>query len=309
MSSPGSSLRTAALAVFLSSALPLPAAAQSGEEPYVLLTKVLQTAKSVSPETAREAQATCAAIGKEVKERTDLVDLQRLMLLTEVETCIAAAMTAGQYADESGDACSHHYESARQLAAAYHSAKSLEGIPAEQFAQSRSRLEQDVVRGKEMGCTGDYAALLASLPSDEDVAAAQTKGIPDEDLTRRFEALRTTITAEAPEQWLDQCRALGMAVNQRGGTLHEVEQWYFIAQVEDCVTRAMAASGYSNDTGDACAHNFLYARNINLALRFNQNTPYFEDGIRQAVEGELAAAKQRAAEMTCTEDYSGFGAN
>ena len=282
-----------------------PAAAQGNEEDWQLLNRIFEASNSVSPETAREAQATCMAIGKEIEARTDMLQVQRLTLMAEVESCISYAMNNGGYSDETGDQCSHHMEFARLQTEAIKAAQGMEGVSPEQFQEARYRLERASELGPQMGCSGDYAALLASLPTEDELAAARS-GIPDDDLMGKFEALKYGITAEGPEEWLAQCNVLSAEVEQRGPTFHEVERWYFVAQVEDCIARTMVLSGYSDDTGNACTHHHLFAQNLSLALLLNKDMPYFDDGFRQFVAAELATAMRQGPEMGCTEDYAGL---
>jgi len=282
------------------------AVAQGTEEDWQILNRIFEASNSVRPETAREAQAQCAAIGKEIAARTDMLEVQRLALQAEVESCISYAMNNGQYEDETGDQCSHHLAFARLLTDAILEALKMEGIFPEQFADARDRLQRASEVGPQMGCNGDYASLLASLPTAEEIAAAQNMGRPNSELQGRFEELKYSISAEGSEQWLPQCRALGEEVERRGPSLHEVERWYFSALVEDCVARTMAMSGFSDETGDACAHHHLFAQNLSLALVLNKETPFFEDTFRQFMTAELETAMQQGPGMGCTEDYAGL---
>lgn len=303
------STHVAAMLLVLSIAalgLASPAAAQAADEDFQLLNRIFEASNSVSPETAREAQAACVAIGKEIDARTEMIEVQRLSLKAEVESCISYAMNNGQYSDETGDQCSHHMAFATLLTQAFQAAQGMEGIFPEQFEDVRNRLQRASELGPQMGCTGDYAALLASLPTAEEMAAVRSVGLPDRDLTSRFEELKYTISAEGPEQWLVQCRALANEVEQRGPTFHEVERWFFMAQVEDCIARTMAMSGFSDESGNACAHHHAFAQNLSLALVLNKDTPFFEDGFRQFMAAELETAMRQGPGMGCMEDYTGL---
>jgi hypothetical protein len=260
----------------------------------------------VRPETAREAQALCVEIGKDVTARTEMHPVQRLTLQAEIERCISHAMENGRYSDETGDHCSHHLAYIRLQVEAIIAAQGIEGVEAEQFADARMRLDETSRRGPQMGCTGDYAELLASLPATDAIASELRPGLPDRELMGRFEELRYGITAEGPEQWLVLCRALADEVEQRGSTFHDVERWYFLAQVEDCIARTMAMSGFSDESGNACAHHHAFAENLSVALRLNKDTPFFDDEFRQYMAGELTVAMRQGPGMGCTEDYAGL---
>ncbi len=283
-----------------------PAAAQGSDEDWQLLNRIFDASNSVSPTTAREAQAKCVAIGREIDARPDMIEMQRLTLQAEVESCIAYAMNNGQYSDETGDQCSHHMAFARLLTASIQAAQGVEGVSKEQFEEARYRLQGAVQRGPQMGCSGDYAALLASLPAEDAIASNERPGLPDQELMGKFEQLKYGIIADGPEQWLTLCRTLRAEVDQRGPSFHEVERLYFVAQAEDCVARTMALSGFIDETGTACTHHHAFAQNLSQALRADKDTPFFEDGFRQFMENELITAMRQGPGMGCTEDYAGL---
>lgn len=280
------------------------AMAQASEEDWQLFNRIAEASNTIGPETAREGHKLCVELGKEIAARTDMPAAQRLYFEAEIESCIAYAMNNGQYSDETGDECSHHFLSARLMAEAIKAAQDMPGVAQEWFTNLRDRLQRASELGPQLGCKGDYAELLASLPAaDAIIAATPRAGLPDDELMVRFEQLKYGITAEGPEQWLAQCRALSEEVERLGPTFHEVERWYFLAQVEDCIARTMAMSGFSDDTGNACTHHHAFAQSLSVALLLNKDMPFFEDNFRQFMAGELATAMRQGPGMGCAQDY------
>jgi hypothetical protein len=276
------------------------AVAQATEEDWQLLVRLVEASNSVSAETAREAHKECVAIGKEIAARKDMDPTQRLYFESEVESCIAYAMNNGQFSDETGDECSHHFRFAQLLRDSIQSAQNKPGLVQEQFDVMRDRLQRASELGPDMGCKGDYEGLIASLPATDAIAAGGAFQ-PNEELLRRFANVTNDATGDAAG--LASCRQLDDEVYQNSN-LHTVEHTYFEALFQDCLARAMIRGAAADEVGDACVHHHLFATHLATTLMIDKEAPFFDEHYRLAVGYELETAMRQGPEMGCTQDYA-----
>ena len=166
--------KTAALTACLAAAAAGSAAAQSGDAGFQLLNQIFEASNSVEsdePETAREAYKTCSDLGKELAAVESLEAGVRYYLEAEVEGCLSYAMYHGEFSDETGDKCSHHFAHAEKLAAAILAAQNKKGLQQEQLTNLRESLQRaGEVGPQHYGCAGDYAKLIQSLPATDAIA-------------------------------------------------------------------------------------------------------------------------------------------
>lgn len=283
--------------------------AQATEEDWQLLNRIVEVSNFISPETAREGHKRCLELRKEVMLLPRTVPTaQRFYFEAEIESCIAYAMNNGKYSDETGDECSHHFEFARLLRESIKLAQNMVGVMPEQLTNLRDRLQRASELGPQLGCKGDYAGLIASLPAVDAVVSTQGPGVPDEEFLGRIINIKYAITADRPNEWLAACREFEAEIERRED-LHDAERAYFAALVEDCIARTMVMGNVSDRTGDACVHHHLYATNLSLSLQLDKDAPFFNDDFRQFVLGELAVTLQQGPGMGCTQDYEALRIN
>jgi hypothetical protein len=137
------------------------AAKPPSESPYKLSDDLSAMARTVTPETAREIQKACLDKAADIDAVPDRPPAERLFYEGLIEDCVARAMVTGNYSDESGDVCTHHFRFAQKYA---EGAKAAKGDPRveERFALiMKGELEIAKRQGPQMGCKQDYSALQA----------------------------------------------------------------------------------------------------------------------------------------------------
>ena len=129
--------------------------------PFKLWDDINNAARGFAPKNAREVQKTCLAFSGQIAAKPDLPAAERLFYEGMIENCVARAMEAGKYSDESGNACDHHFRFAQKYA---------EGAAAgkndPRFAEMIVRFMREEVKvaqrqGPKMGCKQDYGSLKA----------------------------------------------------------------------------------------------------------------------------------------------------
>jgi hypothetical protein len=290
---------------FATAGLSTPASAQATEEHWNLLNRIFEASNSVSRETARQAHGLCVELGKEAAARSDMTPAQHLYFQAEVESCLSYAMNNGEFSDENGSACSHHFEMASLFAQSIVAAQGQPGVVQDQLTNLRDRLQRASEIGPQIGCGGDYAALLASLPATDTIASTREAGIPDDQIMEQIFNATSAIEATQSEDWVRMCRSFEDGVAQRE-TLHDVERAYFGAMIENCIATAMDRGSYSDESGDACVHHHAFASKLLEALLFDQGMSFFSDDYREYVKEELKVAIRQGPGMGCTQDYEGL---
>ncbi len=306
--------KTAALAAALIAATVsfcTPAAAQSPEADFQFLNRIFDASNSVesdSPETAREAYNICSELGQELAAQKDMEVAQRYYFEAEIEGCLSYAMYHGEFSDETGDKCSHHFTHAEKLAEAIRAAQNKAGVQQEQLTNLRDALQRaSEVGPQHYGCTGDYAKLIQSLPAADAIAPAQRAGVPNEQILGQIAAATQAITEKQSEDWLRTCRGFSAGVAERA-ELTAVERAYFEALIENCVATTMARGNMSDQTGDVCAHHHLYAAKLAETLNLDKGAAFLDSGFREMVTEELKTAARQGPGMGCKQDYGALKA-
>lgn len=290
---------------FATSLLSTPANAQATQADWDLLNRIFEASNSVSRETARQAHGLCVELGKEVAARSDMTPAQHLYFQAEVESCLSYAMNNGEFSDENGSECSHHFKMASLFAQSIVAAQGQPGVVQDQLTNLRDRLQRASEIGPQIGCEGDYAALLASLPATDTIASTQETGVPDDQIREQIFNATNAIEATQSADWVQMCRTFEEGVAQRE-QLHDVERVYFGAMIENCIATAMARGSYSDESGDACVHHHAFASKMLEALLFDEGMTFFSDDYREYVQEELKIAIRQGPGMGCTQDYEGL---
>lgn len=278
-----------------------PVLAQSPDD-WQLLNRIFETANSINEDTARGAYDQCIDLGKEVAAR-ELPPEQKLYFEAEIESCIAYAMNNGQFDDAAGDHCAHHFRFASLLAESIAAAQGPGRVAPEQMAAMTDRLQRATELGPQLGCTGDYTALLTSAAPSADAIAANEPGLPDRDLMNAIFNTTRAAKADQPVESIRACREHEATV-AKSTALGDVERSYLEAIVENCVATAMARAEVADDTGDACVHHFAYAEKLAMALLFDMELKFFAADYREVAKEELAVAMRQGPEMGCPQDYA-----
>ena len=131
------------------------------ESPHKLWDDISGAARSVTAGNAREIHKHCLSLSARIAAKTALPAAERLFYEGLVEDCIARAMVTGNYSDETGDGCSHHFRFAQKYAEGATAAKAEPGLPP-MFAEIM-KAELDIAKrqGPGMGCKQDYGSLQA----------------------------------------------------------------------------------------------------------------------------------------------------
>lgn len=126
-------------------------------DPMSFVEEIFAAQSELQPETARDVQKKCEALGDKIVE--GISPAQRLFFEAEIENCVAMAKSVGSYSDDTGNACDSHFRFASKLA---------EGLAASQNDVSaqmvlvpimQGELEVAKRQGPELGCKQDYGAL------------------------------------------------------------------------------------------------------------------------------------------------------
>ena len=118
-----------------------PAGAQTSEADWAFLLEINEVTNSIDKETARQARAQCATLGKRLESMEIASSLQRLYFEAEIDHCVFYAMNNGEFSDETGDQCSYHYSYATKLAKVVVEGRGQPGFTPELMDNFRSRLE------------------------------------------------------------------------------------------------------------------------------------------------------------------------
>jgi hypothetical protein len=143
-------------------ALAKQAAAISAPEPDLgLLDEIGTITGGITEANAKDMQASCEAVRPKVAEKPGRPEAESAYIIAHIEGCTSLAMERGKLKDASGDACSHHYAAAQNLATAYKA--SLDDPLYAGFAEVfRAESEGTVDYAAQLGCTQDFKALLAN---------------------------------------------------------------------------------------------------------------------------------------------------
>ncbi len=301
--------KIAALAAALTAAaasFSMPAAAQSAEADFQLLNQIFEASNSIEsdePEIAREAYKTCTALGRELAARKDMEAGVRSYFEAEIEGCLSYAMYHGEFSDETGDKCSHHFTHAEKLAEAIRSAQNKKGVQQEQLTNLRDSLQRaGEVGPQHYGCTGDYARLIQSLPATDAVAPVVEAGIPNKEIMDQISSTTYGITDKDSAEWLRKCRSFSAAVANHAG-LNAIERAYFDGQIENCIATTMARGNMSDETGDVCFHHHLFASRLAETLTLDTKAAFLDSGFREYVSEEIKTAARQGPGMGCKQDY------
>ena len=146
------------LAIALGTLLPQTAARAQSPAGYDLLLEIIETINFVSVETAREAHARCLDISKKLADRKDVADIQRLYFEGMISSCISYAMNNGQYADATGDQCSHQFDYATKLNQVVKMGAAKPEF-ATQLPNIKDTLDGAIQSGQSVNCEQDFEAL------------------------------------------------------------------------------------------------------------------------------------------------------
>lgn len=147
-----------------------PANAQATEADMRFLHEITEVISFVRPETAREAHTKCVALSKRLEGMTGVSAVQRLYFESEIENCMSYAMNNGDFSDETGDQCSHHYAYATKLAQVIRDGRGPQGIDPYLMGEFANRLKTATRMGPATGCTSDYSILAPAIAMAEEEA-------------------------------------------------------------------------------------------------------------------------------------------
>jgi hypothetical protein len=131
------------------------------ESPYKLWDDISAAAMSVTAENAREIHKTCLALSAKIGEKPGLSAAERLFYEGLIEDCLARASVVGNFSDENGDACAHHFRFAQKYAEGAAAAKDDPRYEERIAPVMRGELEIAKRQGPGMGCKQDYTSLKA----------------------------------------------------------------------------------------------------------------------------------------------------
>lgn len=285
-----------------------PAAAQSSDTDFQFLNRIYEVSNSVDDDTAQQAFKSCHDLGKELAARTDMEAAVKLNFEAEIESCLSYAMSHGEFTDESGDECAHHFAAAEKFTAAILTAHNKAGVRQEQLTNLRERLHRLSETGPQRGCTGDYAKLIQSLPAADAIVPPDEAGIPDKRIMEAISGATHGITDKDSAEWLRKCRAFSADVAARPAR-NPVERTYLEGQIENCVATAMARGNMSDGTGDVCFHHHQFASKLAETLALNTKAAFLESGFREYVSEELKIAKRQGPGMGCKQNYESLKAD
>lgn len=275
------------------------ARAQLNEETQGYLNDMLALQDSLTAENAKDVAKKCVAMGERLKAMQGLSDPQRLGFEAEVERCLYTAMTNGNFKDESGDNCSHHYAFTEKYAASIEGWKNEPGADSDFMAQLAVQLESAMHMGPSLGCKGDYEKFAATL------AAAREAGTrkPDEEFRGEILTATSGITKENAATEIEKCNALSAKLSEQN-LLFEVERDYYPALIENCLSVAMENGAAADSGGDACAHLYNHAMGMVMTLDAVKREPApfekYVDTYREDLKSTIAHAK----DLSCKEDFA-----
>jgi DNA-binding FrmR family transcriptional regulator len=123
-----------------------------------LFTEINDTINNIEEETARESHAKCLEISKRIAARSDMDELMRLYLETQIESCLAYAMNNGDFLDEGGDQCDHQFAHASKTAQLIKQTEGKEEF-AGRITEFTDSLERALRLAEGMQCKQDFASL------------------------------------------------------------------------------------------------------------------------------------------------------
>ncbi|MFN0193855.1 MAG: hypothetical protein ACKVP5_18090 [Aestuariivirga sp.] len=298
-----SNLLKAAIAAFtITVCAVLPARAQSTEADFRFLHEITEVINFVRPETAREAHAKCLALSKRLKGMTGVSAVQRLYFEAEIENCMSYAMNNGDFSDETGDQCSHHYAFATKLAQVIKDGRGPQGIDPYLMGEFANRLKTATSMGPATGCTSDYSILAPAIAMAEEEAKRPPPDPPFK-LWEDISAAARAITPDNAREIHKACLDFSAQIAAKPD-LPAAERLLYEGSVEDCVARAMATGNYSDETGNVCDHHFRFAQKYAEGAAAGKNDPRFTEMIVPVMKGELEIAKRQGPQMGCKQDYA-----
>lgn len=281
-----------------------PTHAQIPEEEWRLFNDILNSINSVDEDTARQAHAECVGHSKRLAQMPNVSAIQRLSLEAEIENCISYAMHRGEFSDDTGDQCSHHYTYAGKMAEVIKLGVNEPLMTAETWANLAERLKRQIDIGPDMGCASDYSAFLPALNIAEE-QAAKPPPPPQFPLVVEVEGFKYAIKAETAREQQKGC----VAVLQKAGaqtTMPMAEKLYSEAKAEDCIATAKVIGNYSDELGTVCDHHFRFAQKLAASIAAAPSDPAFTERILPFAIGELETAMRQGPDMGCTQDYKGL---
>lgn len=134
---------------------------QPPESPFKLWDDISGASRSITPDNARDIHKQCLTLSGQIAAKSPLPAGEQLFYEGLVEDCIARAMVVGNYSDETGDGCAHHFRFAQKYAEGAKAAKAEPGLPP-MFAEiMKGELEAAKRQGPGMGCKQHYESLMA----------------------------------------------------------------------------------------------------------------------------------------------------
>jgi hypothetical protein len=129
------------------------------ESPYKLWDDLSGAARAINADNARDIHKYCLSLSAQIAAKPALPAAERLFYEGLVEDCIARAMVAGNYSDDTGDGCVHHFRFAQKYAEGFAEAKADPKTPEMIREIMRGELEIAKRQGPGMGCRQDYGSL------------------------------------------------------------------------------------------------------------------------------------------------------
>lgn len=148
------------------------------------------------------------------------------------------------------------------------------------------------------------ALAAAGLACSMGLAHAQ---VGEEDMQFMNEIVEASngISEETAREVLGRCVNLSKKLAARDN-LEPLQRLYFETEIESCLFLAMNNGGFSDASGDACSHHFTYASKLSQVITQGIERRVFVSEFIQNLGERMENAIERAPQMGCKGDYSGF---
>jgi DNA-binding FrmR family transcriptional regulator len=144
-------------AALLSAAMPSVSHGEDNSDAQ-LFTEINDTINDIEEDTAVESRDKCREISNRIAARTDMDDLMRLYLESQIESCLAYALNNGATPDEGGDQCDHQFAHASKTAQLIKQTEGKEEF-AGRLTEFTDSLDRALRLAEGMQCKQDFAAL------------------------------------------------------------------------------------------------------------------------------------------------------
>ena len=132
---------------------------QPKEPDFAFMDEIVNTASSITQETAKADLKKCNALTAKLADKKELFPFETHFYPALIEGCLATAMEKGAPADSGGDACAHLYRRSELTVKALAEGKRAPG-PFDPFLDMlREDLKGTVTQAQGLGCKQDFASL------------------------------------------------------------------------------------------------------------------------------------------------------